>query len=137
MSVVVAPKSGSPGTLGKGAARRGRRAALVVLVVIAAAFIASSTWQLAAQVFAAPVTYPVSEACAAALRAFMASVDDRRAAEVPEPVMSAVEAACTDGKDYEALVAARRLRDAARSRSADDRAALARFRRAVDMRLSP
>jgi hypothetical protein len=44
---------------------------------------------------------------------------------------------CTTDKDYEGFVAAKRLRDGALAQIGDDHTNLARFRRAVDMRLSP
>lgn len=124
----VAPKTEKPPL----AARRGRRISLAILTVVASVFIVLSTWQLARQVFGYEATYPaVSETCAQALVAFEQELDHGAA----PAKLDGVEHQCSAPGDYEAFVAATRLRDAALSQRDDDIANLARFRRAVDMRL--
>jgi hypothetical protein len=146
MSVLVSPKSEKPHPSGKLPAKRSRRIVLIGLVIVAAAFIGMSTWQLAAQVFGyVPASFPVSPPCAGALKSFTASIDQAPArASVasgrPDPVdarLASLERQCTTGKDYEGFVAAKRLRDAVLATGADEASNLGRFRRAVDMRLSP
>jgi hypothetical protein len=140
---LVSPKSEKPHPSGRLPAKRSRRIVLVGLVIVAAGFIGMSTWQLAAQVFGyAPASFPVSAPCASALRSFVASVDraPARPSGGPDPVaaqLASVEVQCATGKDYEGFVAAKRLRDAVLASNTDQSSDLARFRRAVDMRLSP
>jgi hypothetical protein len=142
---LVSPKSEKPHPSGKLPAKRSRRVVLVGLVIVAAAFIGMSTWQLAAQVFGdVPASFPVSPPCASALRSFVETIDratPRASASAgPDPVearLASVGSLCATGKDYEGFVAAKRLRDAVLASNAEQTSDLARFRRAVDMRVSP
>ncbi len=142
----MSPKSEKLHPSGKLPAKRSRRVVLIGLVIVAGAFIGMSTWQLAAQVFGyAPSSFPVSPPCAGALRSFAESIDQAPArasaasgkADLVEARLASVERQCTTGKDYEGFVAAKRLRDALLASGPDEASNLARFRRAVDMRLAP
>jgi hypothetical protein len=123
------------------AGRRGKRLAQGILTVVAAAFLVLSTWELARQVFGYDNTYPaVSAACAHALGTFEEGLDHSASQvpqlqQVPQAPLEEVERACTTPGDNEAFVAAKRLREATFSQRDDDHANLARFRRAVDMRI--
>jgi hypothetical protein len=123
----VAPKIEKPSLAG----RRGRRIAQATLTVVAAVFIVISTWELGRQVFGYESTYPaVSVTCARALEGFEQALD--HGGQAP---LDGVERQCVAPGDYEAFVAAKRLGEAAVSQRDDDRANLARYRRAVEMRI--
>ncbi len=139
----MSPKSEKPHPSGRLPAKRSRRVVLVGLVIVAAGFIGMSTWQLAAQVFGyVPASFPVSAPCASALKSFVESIDRAPArphegADPLEAQLASVERECATGKDYEGFVAAKRLREAVLASHAEQASDLARFRRAVDMRVSP
>ncbi len=115
------------------AARRGRRISLLILTGIAAIFIVISTWELGRQALGYEATYPaVSHACALALEGFEQGIDRGVMVQMQ---LDGVERQCVAAGDQEAVVAAQRLSEAASFQRLDSVANLARFRRAVDMRI--
>ena len=142
----MAPKSEKPVLAG----RRGRRIAQALITLLAAGFIGLSTVEIARQVFGYSTTYPeVSQTCAHELEWFEEGIDRGEARALREKTpgrseesledsvqmqLDTVEKKCSSPEDYEAFVAARRLREAVVAQIDGDYANLSRLRRAVDIR---